>query len=356
MRAWVLGGVGQLTWEEVPTPIPKAGEALVSVRAAGICGSDIPRIYKTGAHQHPLIPGHEFSGKVTQVGDRADRGWIGRRVGIFPLIPCRGCTPCARGQYELCRHYDYMGSRRNGGFAEYVAVPVWNLLPLPDQVGYEEAAMLEPMAVAVHAVRRAIGMAGSRKIETAAVCGLGTIGLLLLLFLRDLGIRQIFVMGNKAFQKDQALSFGVKDRDFCDVRRRDPQAWLMDRTEGRGAELFFECAGKNETCALAVAGAAPGGTVVLVGNPSSDMLIKKEVYGKILRNQLKVTGTWNSSFCHSPEDDWSFALDSLVRGTIIPAGIISHRYSLEDMSRGLELMRDKTEDYGKVMGIRSKTH
>ena len=155
MKAWILHEIGEIQLEELEKPLPGRGEVLIAVKAAGICGSDIPRIYETGAHTHPLIPGHEFSGVVEAVGSEADAAWLGKRVGIFPLIPCRSCPPCANKLYEMCRHYDYLGSRRNGGFAEYAAVPVECLVELPDNVTFAEAAMLEPMAVAVHAMRRA---------------------------------------------------------------------------------------------------------------------------------------------------------------------------------------------------------
>ena len=170
MKAWVLHGVNDIRYEETERPVAPAGEVLVRVRAAGICGSDIPRIYDTGAHRHPLICGHEFSGCVESVGDGVDAAWIGKRVGIFPLIPCRECAQCKKQRYEMCSHYDYLGSRRDGGFAEYVSVPEWNLLALPDAVSYEAAAMLEPMAVAVHAMR--IGLGQSAGVEkTMAATG-----------------------------------------------------------------------------------------------------------------------------------------------------------------------------------------
>ena len=123
----------------------------------------------------------------------------------------------------------------------------------------------------------------------------------------------------------------------------------MERTGGEGTELFFECVGKNETCALAVDTSAAAGTVVLVGNPYSNMCLEKDVYWKILRNQLNITGTWNSSFFHEGADDWNYALERLAKGTVSPAKIISHRFPLEDLAQGLKLMRDKTEEYGKVM-------
>ena len=115
--------------------LPSLGEreVLVAVKAAGICGSDIPRIYRTGAYHYPLIPGHEFSGQVVQVQDEKDSSWLNQRVGIFPLIPCKNCMPCRKKQYEMCRNYSYLGSRRDGGFAELVSVPVQNLLSLPQE-------------------------------------------------------------------------------------------------------------------------------------------------------------------------------------------------------------------------------
>lgn len=154
MRAYVLHGIDDLRLEETALPEIKEREVLVKVMAAGICGSDIPRIYKTGTYSYPLTPGHEFSGTVIKTGPEADKKWMGKRVGIFPLIPCGECEPCRKKQYEMCRHYSYLGSRTNGGFAEYAAVPEENLIELPEEVSYEVAAMLEPMAVAVHAMRK----------------------------------------------------------------------------------------------------------------------------------------------------------------------------------------------------------
>lgn len=371
MKAWVLQGIDSLVLKEVPVPALGSGEVLVAVRAAGICGSDIPRVYRTGAHRHPLIPGHEFSGEVVELGENVDRSWLGKRVGVFPLIPCRSCEPCRRKQYEMCRNYDYLGSRRDGGFAEYVAVPVWNLLALPQSVSYEEAAMLEPMAVAVHAMRRMLsesdiwisengkraGFAGEAEAEkkagniSVAVCGLGTIGLLLLMFLKEAGVREVYAVGNKDFQKEMAKKLGVTEEFYCDSRRQDQHQWLMERTGGRGVDQYYECVGKSETYELAADGTAPAGRVVLVGNPYSDMMLKKEVYWKILRNQLTILGTWNSSFTQEPGDDWHYVLERLAQGRIAPAGMISHRFALAELRKGLELMRDKREDYVKVMGI-----
>lgn len=352
MKAWVLHGKADLRYETVKLPQPAAGEVLVEVRAAGICGSDIPRIYRTGAHRHPLIPGHEFSGVVADIGSFVDPAWMGKRVGIFPLIPCGGCLPCRRKQYEMCKGYDYLGSRRDGGFAEYAAVPAWNLIELPESVSFEAAAMLEPLAVAAHALRRV--SAGGR--GTVAVCGLGTIGLsaVMLLLGQEGGMSrdfaEIYAIGNKESQRQRLLDMGLPESAYCDSRKEDAGQWLRDRTGGAGVDIFLECVGKQETYGLAVDHTAAAGRICLVGNPASDMRLEQSVYWKILRGQLTITGTWNSSFTHSPEDDWHDVLGLLSQGKLCPERLISHRFPMPELDDGLQLMRDKREDYGKVMG------
>lgn len=341
----MLHDINNLKFEEVNSPTVGENEVLLSVKAAGICGSDVPRVFYSGTYSYPLIPGHEFAGQVMELGSGVDKKWQGQRVGVFPLIPCYECPPCQAQKYEMCRHYSYLGSRCDGGFAEYVAVPEKNLIALPEGVGFEEAAMLEPMSVAVHAMRK---IAPSER-EGIAICGLGTIGLFLLMFLLEAGHEKIFVIGNKEFQKKMAVKLGLPAESFCDSRAQDVEKWLLERTDGKGADVFFECVGRNETVMQAVGMTGPGGRIMLVGNPASDMTLTKPVYWKILRNQLTVFGTWNSSFTHSPEDDWHYVLDRLADGRIAPAQMITHRMPLEELDRGLAVMRDKKEEYGKVM-------
>lgn len=345
MKAYELYGVSDLRFEEVKTPMPLENEVLVEVKAAGICGSDIPRIYETGMYSAPLIPGHEFSGIVVQAGEYVSESWIGKRVGIFPLIPCGKCVPCQKKQFELCRNYNYLGSRTNGGFAQYVAVPESSLIELPQNVSFEQAAMLEPMAVAVHAMRNA----QVNKQKTAAVLGLGTIGLFLCMFLKEAGVERIFAVGNKEFQKKQILAMGISEDDYCDSKTYNVNEWLAEKTNHAGVDVFFECVGKNETVAQAILNTAAGGTVQLVGNPASDMFFEKNVYWKILRNQLTVKGSWNSSFLHCEEDDWHYVLDCLKRNVIAPQQFITKRLAFSQLEQGLHIMRDKTEEYVKIM-------
>ena len=342
MKAQILYGPDDLKYEETGLPKPAEDEVLVRVMNAGICGSDIPRIFTTGAHRHPLIPGHEFAGQVVDANGHEE--WAGRRVGIFPLIPCRKCDCCQAGHYEMCRDYNYLGSRCDGGFAEYAAVPVWNLLALPDAVSFEQAAMLEPTSVAMHAIRRL----GPKPDEITVVYALGTIGLLTVMLLKAMGLEQVYAIGKKPYQRELAKELGAT------ALTREEFAAL-----GIGADCLFECAGRNETICDAIELTAPGARVCLVGNPASDISFPKDTYWKILRRQLTVTGTWNSSYQgdgpvdggtgDGQADDWHAVLDLLAAGKLHPERLITHRVSLEHLMDGLVIMRDKTGAYVKIM-------
>lgn len=332
MKAQVLYGINDMRYEDIEEPQLNDGWVIVKVMAAGICGSDIPRIYKTGAHVHPIVIGHEFSGKVVK-SYNGDSDWLGKRVGVFPLIPCGKCKCCLDKHYEMCSNYNYLGSRCNGGLAEYVAVPEWNLLELTQEVSYRQAAMLEPMAVAAHA------MCQFTIKEDANVCviGAGTIGLLLAMLLKASGIPDVYVYGNKESQERYAMKIGIDKEHYC------PQ--------DINADYVFECVGKNETINQAIELCAPTGHIVLVGNPYSDMDIPKDTYWKILRKQLKLSGTWNSSYTGSKDDDWNYVINLLKQGNIHPEWFITHEFNLSDIQEGTRIMRDKSQDYVKIMCI-----
>lgn len=340
MKAYNLRGVSDLQFENVDIPVPEDSETLVQIKAAGICGSDIPRMFVNGTYHFPTIPGHEFSGIDVKTK---------KRVGVFPLIPCRKCKPCRDGRYEMCRNYSYLGSRTDGGFAEYAAVPEWNMIELPDNVTFEQAAMLEPMAVAVHAMRSISPSCD----DTVAVMGLGTIGMLLVMFLLDAGVTDIYVIGNKDFQRKTCKAMGINEIRYIDAASEEQNPavaeQIMNITHGRGVGVFFECVGKNETIETALKVTAPGGRIQLVGNPASDISFDRDSYWKILRNQLTVKGSWNSSFTHDDDDDWHYVLNRLKEGKICPEMLISHRFGFNELNKGLDIMRNKTEDYIKVM-------
>ena len=368
-KAWVLHEIGDIRLEDVDIPEPAENEVLVNVKAVGICGSDVPRVYETGAHRMPLIPGHEFSGVVVKTGANVSDDLVGMRVAVSPKIPCRKCEMCAKGETDLCLNYDYTGSRRDGAFGEYVCVPVDNLIELVDNISFEEGAMIEPLAVAANAVRT--GCAGIDPADDGvkiAVCGMGTIGLMVVMLLMDMGFSDIYVIGNKDSQRDKAIDIGILPEHYCDMRVEEPVAWLKEKTNG--VSVYFECVGSNESIRYGLEAGAPKSRQILVGNPRSDMSFSRNTYWEILRKQMSLIGIWNSSYRKALDvgssrqegcsvnakgsgtaqiDDWHYVLSRLEAGGINPSKLITHRFSLNDLEKGLLIMRDKTEDYCKIM-------
>lgn len=365
MKSWSLRQIGKMNISDMTIPIPKDTEAIIKIKACGICGSDIPRVYQSGAHKMPLIIGHEFAGVIDEVDTNGNH--TEKKVGVFPLIPCMECGPCKMKKYEMCRNYSYLGSRCDGGFAEYVAVPKKNIIELPDNVDMRAAAMLEPMAVAVHACRQIgllpgnadeyteehSGKSSSKdpdKSKLIVICGMGTIGLLVLMFLLEAGYTNITVIGNREIQRSKAVELGL-DRERFIMLGESGDSDSGELIASLQADYYFECVGKQETYAQAINHTAPAGKVCLVGNPYGDMELPRDIYWKILRNQLTVTGTWNSSFTGEANDDWHYVVKRLETGVIHPEKLITHTYGIDDIIKGFELMRDKSEDYIKVMMV-----
>lgn len=363
MKAWVLRDIGKISLTDVDVPIMGQNEVRIRVKACGVCGSDIPRIYETGAHNMPLIPGHEFAGVVDAIGSNVNSHWLGRRVAICPKIPCGKCINCKNDKPNGCMSYDYLGSRRDGAYAEYVNVPAGQLIELPDGVSFEAGAMLEPLSVATNAVRKGCYNFAytAPKDATIVICGVGTIGLMVLMLLKEMGYNNIFVIGNKDIQRQQVEALDVPPHNFCDKRLCEPNQWLQDRVNG--VDIYFECVGSNESINYALENLGFESRLVLVGNPKSDMIFLRNAYWNILRNQIKFIGIWNSSFsqnetstCRPCEedniiDDWHYVLKLLESGKIEPEKLISQRYAIDDLESGLLIMRDKLEDYTKVMMV-----
>ena len=150
MKAGVVYARDDLRFEDIDKPSPKAGEVLVKVKYTGICGSDVPRVNGDACHFFPNVLGHEFSGTVVELGEGVTKLAVGDRVAGVPLVPCMECEDCKRGDYSLCKHYSFIGSRQFGSFAEYVVVPERCAFKFADGVSFEQGALFEPATVALH--------------------------------------------------------------------------------------------------------------------------------------------------------------------------------------------------------------
>lgn len=345
MRALVLYGVGDLRLEEVPRPVPRPGEVLVRVAYCGVCGSDIPRVFVKGTYRFPTICGHEFAGTIEQCGQGVSGYRPGDRVAVFPLLWCGQCPACERGAYVMCSDYDYYGSRRDGGFAEFVAVPVQNLLKVPEGVSLAAAAVTEPAAVALHAVRRA---GGSLVGQTAVIFGAGPIGLLAAQWARRIGADQVILFDLVPEKLDMAHRLGF--RLAFDPTASEPVETVSRLTAGQGAELSIEAAGVPSTLLQAIATARADGRVVLLGNPSADVTLPAPLISQAMRRELHLLGVWNSSFSPAGNnDDWHAVLSAAAEGRLELESLVTHRVPLEEAPAALAMMRDRSQFFAKVL-------
>ena len=342
MKACVLHAVNNLQYEEVATPEPKPDEVLLKIRASGICGSDIARVFEKGTYHFPTIPGHEFAGEIISVGSDELKNLIGKRAAVFPMLPCMQCASCQIGQYAQCADYDYYGSRRDGGFAEYLCVKAWNLVMIPDEISFEEAAMCEPCAVGIHA----ISQAGVSFGDVVTIFGCGTIGLMLAKIASAYGAREVILVD----VDDRKLAFANKAgfKNTINSMKEDAPAKVMEITGGRGSELVIEGSGVGAALEGCLKSAAPFGRIVLMGNPAKDMHIGQKAYWEILRKQLKLFGTWNSSY-NGMQNDWKNAIESMKKLNL--KELITHRFEFSQCNEAFNLMKDQSDFLLKVMFI-----
>lgn len=265
MNALVLTAPSHLELQDWPRPEPGPDEALLRIRACGICGSDIHGWDgSSGRRRPPLIMGHEASAEIAALG-REVSGWnVGDRVTFDSTISCGHCRYCREGQVNRCENRRVVGVapagyRQHGAFAEYLALPARMLYRLPDRLSFRQAAWTEPLSIAVHAVQRVRVTPQS----TAVVIGGGLIGLLVVQTLRWAKAARIVVVEPSASRRALALRLGAAEAIDSGV---ETAAEILSRTGGDGADLVFECVGFAATVNLAIAAAKAGGSVVLVGN------------------------------------------------------------------------------------------
>lgn len=338
MKAYVLHAVNKLQYDDIDKPDCPKGWAIVKVKASGICSSDIARVFTKGTYHFPTIPGHEFAGIVDSVSSEEDKELVGKHVGIFPLIPCRECPQCKDKHYEMCAHYDYVGSRRDGGFAEYVAVPVWNLIPLLDAIPFTSAAMLEPLSVALHATK----IANIQKGQSVGVIGTGMIGICAAQWAKSLGAGRVEVIGRNEAKRELVEKAGLS------------YTIMTEPKEDCQFDVVIEAVGNPKSIDLAIQSVSPGSTLVLMGNPSGNISLSQNTYWRILRKQLVLKGTWNSSYDGKNPSDWTEVVEALERHEIKVEHLISHCFDQDNLKDGLDLMFQHREPYCKVMTVWNK--
>jgi L-iditol 2-dehydrogenase len=288
MQSLLLTEYKKLEVVDMPRPEPAADEVLLRVEACGICGSDVHGYDgSSGRRIPPIVMGHEAAGTVAAVGGAVTEWKPGDRVTFHSTLFCGACDYCKRGQLNLCDHRSLVGVsipefRRDGAYAEYIAVPARAVYRLPDSLGFPEAAMLEAVSVALHAVKVTELEGG----ETALVIGAGMIGLLTLQALRVAGVSRILIADIDETRLEQARRLGV------DAALRLTGAALVEEvqrlTGGRGVDAVLEAVGRNETVNAGIDALRKGGTITLIGNIQPEVTLPLQ---KVVTREIRLQGT-----------------------------------------------------------------
>jgi L-iditol 2-dehydrogenase len=323
MKAAILENKQVMTYADVPTPTLLAGEVLLKVHAASICGSDISR-YAKGHRMYPLILGHEVAGEIVAVGTAVDAALVGQHAAVIPLVPCFECDQCQRGLYSACRSYSFIGSRQAGGFAEYVAIPARNALLVPADMKPEEVALIEPSTMARHI----LDLGGFQAGQSAIVLGAGSIGLMVVQWLRILGAKLII----STDMVDANLEIARKLGAHVTLNPREADgAETVKHLTGDGVDLAVEAAGAPQTLAQTIQVTRPRGSIVLGGNQPLDSSLPMQFVEDMMRKELSLHGCFMSYSEPFPGHEWTDTVEAIRDGSLDFQTMISHRQPLSEV-------------------------
>lgn len=295
MKALVYEGAWQMPQREIEMPEPGPQDVIVAVQAVGICGSDVHGYMGvTGRRKPPIVMGHEFSGIVSSAGSAVREYKVGDRVVAEPLLTCGECENCRAGRPNICLRRGGLGMNLNGAYADAVRVPEKMLHRLPEDMTWEQGALVEPLAVALHAVN----LTPFALMETVVVIGAGTIGLLTLLAARLKGAGKVIITDANKHRLEMARELGAEIA--INVTERDPIEIIQAETNGAGAGAVIEAVGISATAQQSLAAARPGGHVTWIGNSHPLVEINMQ---SIVTRELTLHGAYgfNQEFARSME-------------------------------------------------------
>ena len=268
----VMTAPKEIIFQEVPIPEPANNQVLLKIRRIGICGSDI-HVYH-GLHpftKYPVTQGHEVSGEIVKLGTDVKNFNVGQKVTVEPQVYCGECYPCTHGKYNLCENLKVMGFQTTGTASEFFAVDASKVTPLPENMSFDDGAMLEPLAVTVHAAKRFPDIKGAK----VAILGCGPIGILLAQSVKALGAEKVLITDVSDLRLELAKKVGV---DFAvNTRNKDFGDAMIEVFGKDKADVIFDCAGNDITMGQAIKYARKGSTIILVA-----------VFGKMANVDLAV--------------------------------------------------------------------
>lgn len=336
MKAGVLYGNEDIRFEDIPMPEISENEVLVKVKMTGICGSDVPRVLANGAHYYPIVLGHEFSGVITQVGSGVTGLDVGDRVAGIPLIPCMKCEDCQKGNYSLCKHYTFVGSRIQGSYAEFVKLPARNVVKFDPSVSFEQGAFFEPATVALHGIK----CANFRSGRDVAILGGGTIGLFTMQWARIFGARSVTV-------------FDISDKRLALAKKLGADRTVNTRIQEPGPEKYdfiFETAGQTDTIKTAFEIAANKASICCIGTPHRELTFTPRQWENMNRKEFRLTGSWMSYSAPFPGDEWALTAHYFKTGQLkFGDSLIFRKFPLKNMLDAFLLYKDPASVGGKIL-------
>ena len=344
MKAGVVHAPYDIRYEDIPRPVPQKGQVLVKVKYTGICGSDIPRVNGNACHFYPNVLGHEFSGTVEEIGEDVTAVTPGDRVAGIPLVPCMKCADCQKGDFSLCKHYSFIGSRQPGSFAEYVLVPERNVIKIENSVSFEQGAFFEPATVALHGLKRLPYEGG----KTVAILGGGTVGMFVMQWAKIFGAKEVVVFDIV----DERLALGKRlgATRTVNTLETDYMEKAMEITNGRGFDYIFETAGNTVTMKMAFSLAANKAGICFVGTPTRELTFSVSEWEQMNRKEFTLTGSWMSYSAPFPGEEWELTAHYFKTGELkFDDSLIFRKVPLSRIDEAFGLYRTPGTVKGKIL-------
>jgi len=326
---------GEIVFSDVPVPEVKPNEIKIKMKRIGVCGSDIH--VNHGKHpytSYPVVQGHEVSAEVVEIGSEVTNVLVGDKVTIQPQVVCGKCYPCTHGMYNACEELKVMGFQTTGMASEYFVVDASKALALPKDMNWEHGAMIEPLAVAVHAIRRA----GDVKGKKILVLGGGPIGNLVAQAAKSMGAEAVLLSELSQYRLAAAQKCGI---NTVDTAKEDLLESIIKNFGPDKADLIFECIGINATMKQAIEYARKGSTIVVVGVFGDLGTINM---GFIQDHELNLVGT-----AMYREEDYIKSIELVEAGLIDFDSLITHRVKFKDYTKAYEIIDQEKDKAMKVM-------